>query len=343
MRCTTRRTRLSMNDLRPDTDSSFDVLDSFSCMQELQEKFSDLFFDKGGMSNERKEEMTRSFALALHHEVSSLVGEINFKDHVSGRKKVMPRSILYEGVDVFRYLLAVLNLWDFTPEDFLGAFKDRDSFLHMRHALENNQWKGEPVIIVDIDDVICAFREGFSEWLLDKKGIPVDVNSTEYYHVQVVQDAGFSPEALFEEFIDSRELPKLKAVESIIKAINLLHAEGFWVHLLTARPASNLQCLYDTYSWLKQSGLKFDKVSFSAEKLIWLVKTNYFEQRKIICAIDDSTKHSMEYAKHGTPVLAPKMSYNNELLTVDGVDVYYDGQELVSKVHSLYEEHIKNE
>ena len=332
-----------MSDSKQGTDRTTDALDSFSCMQELQEKFSDLFFNKQDMSNEKKEEMTRSFALALHHEVSSLVGEINFKDHVLGRKKVVPKSILYEGVDVFRYLLAVLNLWDFTPDDFLQAFRDRDFFLHMRHALENNRWDGEPVVIVDIDDVLCSFREGFSEWLRDKKEIPVDVNSTEYYHVKVVQDAGHSPEALFEEFIDSRELPKLKAVRPIIDAINLLHSEGFWIHLLTARPSGNLQCLYDTYAWLGQSGLKFDKVSFSAEKLIWLVKTDYFEEKKVVCAIDDSTKHSMEYAKHGVRILSPKMSYNNELLSMDGVSVYGDSQELVDHVHSFYEEHINNE
>ena len=76
----------------------------FGSLKDIQGQFSDLFFNASALSEEEKEEMTRSFALALHSEVSSLVGEISFKDHIGTGRKADTRKILYESVDVFRYI-----------------------------------------------------------------------------------------------------------------------------------------------------------------------------------------------------------------------------------------------
>ncbi len=312
-----------MKDLMPD-------IRTFESLQAVQEQFSDLFFRSDAMSDDEKEEMTRSFALALHSEVSSLIGEISFKDHVRSGRVANAKKILYESVDVFRYILAILNLWGHSTEDFLNAFANRDAFLHMRFELDKRKWDGQPVIIVDLDEVVCGFRDGFTEWLVEEKQVDVDVNSTEYYHVRPIKDVGLSPEGLFQEFIDSGHLRDLEVIHGIVGVLNQLKMMGFWIHLLTARPDKNLQCLYDTYYWLNLSGLKFDRISFSAEKMIWLTKSEYFDSGSVVCAIDDSVKHSMEYAKHGVTVIAPTMSYNTEMHDVDNITMYDTPQELLS-------------
>jgi hypothetical protein len=311
-------------------------IDSFSYLQEVQAKFSKLFFNSNDMTHEEREEMTRSFALALHSEVSAMVGEISFRDHVSTGRQADTKKILYESVDIFRYLLATLNLWDHSSQDFLAAFRNRDAFLHMRHNLESRKWEGQPVIIVDVDEVICEFRKGFTEWLNSEKNTRLDVNSPEYYHVQPLKDAGLQPEGLFNEFIDIGMLRKLEPIVGTIKVLNELKERGFWIQLLTARPSQNLQCLYDTYFWLSESGLDFDRIDFSPEKMIWLTKSEYFNSGAIVCAIDDSAKHTMEYAKHGVKVVAPRMSYNNELAGVDNVTIYDTPNELIMKITNLF-------
>ena len=307
----------------------------FGSLKEIQGQFSDLFFNASALSEEEKEEMTRSFALALHSEVSSLVGEISFKDHIGTGRKADTRKILYESVDVFRYILAILNLWGHTSEDFIEAFMNRDAFLHMRFELDRRKWDGQPAIIVDVDEVVCSFRGGFTDWLVTTKGLSVDVNSNEYYHVQPIKEAGFSPEGLFEEFISRGNLRNLDTIMGTVDALNQLRRDGFWIHLLTARPDKNLQCLYDTYYWLSKCGLEFDRISFSPEKMIWLMKAEYFEQGVVICAIDDSVKHTMEYAKHGVHVISPVMSYNTELREVNNVTMYENPQELFSAITEL--------
>ena len=189
--------------------------------------------------------------------------------------------------------------------------------------------------MVDVDEVICSFRKGFTEWLVEEKGLPIDINSKEYYHVQPIKELGYSPEGLFEEFIDRGSLRNLEVMVETIGILNQLKMMGFWIHLLTARPVSNLQCLYDTYYWLSRSGLEFDRVSFSPEKLIWLTKSEYFEANAVVCAIDDSVKHSMEFAKHGVKVLSPRMSYNSELYNTDNVIVYESPHELLESIMAL--------
>jgi len=287
------------------------------------------------MSGEEREEMTKSLALALHAEVSELISAVNFKDHRQIRNDADPSKILYEAVDVFRYLLAILNLWNIDPNSVSDAFDDKDMFLHMRHTIESQSWEGQPVLVFDVDDVIAHFRSNFIDWLESEKGIVVDKNSTEYYTTTEVKESGFNPEEVFDDFISDRNLRKLTIDKGIVDVINYFYDKGCWIQLLTARPGDVLQCKYDTYRWLSRSGLKFHRVDFSAEKYRWLTKSEYFDSSQIVCAIDDSAKHSAEYAKHGVTTLSPVTSYNRELEEVVGVMMYHGPNQLKILIDSL--------
>ena len=62
---------------------------------------------------------------------------------------------------------------------------------------------------------------------------------------------------------------------------------------------------------------------------------SYFDSGKIVCAIDDSAKHSAEYAKHGVSTLSPVTSYNSELESVEGVKMYYGPSQLRVLIDAL--------
>ena len=296
-----------------------------------QANFSSKFIDQENLSLEEKERLTQEFSLALHNEVSSLVREINFKHHANERKDIVKNSILFEGIDCFRYLLAIMNLWGFTPEEFLEAFNDKAAYLDIKY--DNDQkWEGQPVILVDVDDVIASFREGYADYLNSLEGINVDVNAKEYYFTEGIPRDKYNPELVFQDFIESRGLRTLAPIKDMIDAINNLHDQGYWIHVLTARPDGNQTCKYDSYTWLANSGLKFHKVSFSPEKMIWAAKSKYYDHDSIVCAIDDSPKHAREYAKHGIPVISPAKSYNKELQNVENVHVVERGPEVQSVI-----------
>ena len=211
---------------------------------------------------QERERLTQEFALALHSEVSAIVREINFKSHEQKRKQIVENSILFEAVDVFRYLLAILNLWGFSAEDFAQAFDDKENYLQVKYVKNAQKWQGQPVILVDADDVIVEFRKGYSEYLNAMEGIDVDVNSKEYYFTNGIPKDLYNPEQLFQDFIDQRRLRDLEPITPTIQAINDLYDQGYWIQILTARPDWNKTCQYDTYTWLENSGLKFTKLTF---------------------------------------------------------------------------------
>lgn len=308
-----------------------DVLDNAF---EAQKNFSNKFFDASELSESEKEEKTKEFALALHSEVSSLIQGINFKGHTQ-KHDVSKSKIVYEGIDVFRYLLAIMNLWEVSPDEFMSHFWSKDNFLKMRHDHDQNVWSGQPVVIVDIDDVIAEFRKSFVSWL-SEIGVNVDEQSPEYFFTEAFKHLGISSSTVFDEFISKRRLLDLKKNVKMINTVNELYRTGFWVHLLTARPEENMTCRYDTYSWLKQSGVKFHKVSFSPEKFLWLSKTEYQTSGKVVCAIDDSEKHALEYAKHHIKVFCPTKSYNQGCVGVENITFYDDCDVLLGQIESLY-------
>ena len=281
-------------------------------MFKRQSEFSSLFFNKEEMTERHKEEMTKSFALALHAEATGLANSVNFKDHRLVKHDIDRERILYKSIDAFRYILATLNMWDFSKDDFVSAFWDKDLYLHVRHKMEKNSWTGQPVLIVDMDDVLNHFREDFTGWLKTEKGVDTDPESTEYYSTREVKAAGLLPEGVFQEFILQRGLRNIRPNIEMINVINQLYDEGYWIQILTARPKDNITCLYDTFYWADMCGVKFHHLDFSPEKFRWLVQKDFHDSNKVVCAIDDSAKHASEYAKHSVAVLAPEKSYNSE-------------------------------
>lgn len=306
---------------------------TFMHMFESQDNFSKLFFNKSKLSDEEKEDLTKSFTLALHSEASGIIDSVNFKDHRLTKKEVDRNKLLFKSVDSFRYMLAIMNLWDFSQEDFIDAFHSKDLFLNMRHRFEANPWKsGQPVVLFDIDDVLNEFRDTFTQWLYDEHNVYVDPNSEEYYSSKEVKAAGLSPEGTFQDFISEGGLMTVAKNQRMINVANRLYEQGVFVQLITARPADNLKCKYDTYMWVHESGIKCNHIDFSPEKYRWLLTQDYFHSDVVMYAIDDSAKHSSEYAKHGIDVLSPRTSYNKELENVQGVFIYDKPEQAYNKI-----------
>lgn len=311
----------------------------FKKMLKRQREFSNLFFDAGQFDDAKREEMTKSFALALHGEVSALVSSINFKDHHANRKTPDREKILYESIDVLRYLLAIMNTWGYNPDEIDDAFNDKDTFLHMRHKSETAKWDGRPVLIVDVDDVIAHFRKDYFEWLNQTYGIEIAQDYPEYYASTPLKDRGINPESTFKDFISARRLRNIEPIDDTINVLCEAQKMGYWIQLLTARPDQNLICLYDTYHWISQMHIPFDGIAFSGEKYRWVVQSPFYGH--VAACIDDSPKHAAEYATHGLLVFSPELSYNTSLKDVKNVVHYNNAAQLLTELTTIIED-IKN-
>jgi hypothetical protein len=76
--------------------------------------------------------------------------------------------------------------------------------------------------------------------------------------------------------------------------------------------------------------------------MIWAANSEYYDSESIVCAIDDSPKHTMEYAKHGIKVASPVTPYNDELHGVENVMMFESKQELSDIVKQFSLPHIFN-
>lgn len=283
-----------------------------------QGAFSSKFFDSKVLTISQKEEMLKTFVLALHSEATGIAEGVNYKDHRMTTKPVDTQKILYKSVDVYRYVLAILNLWGISASTFSAALSQKDDFLDYRHRLSQKKWSGQPVVLFDIDDVLAEFRHSFCGWVTETTGHFLDPESKDYYITDTIKAVGLNNETLFKGFMDSHGFLLLERNQQYYDFLGHLKSRGFWIQILTARPESNLTAFYDTYSWLARHGIEADGIAFTPEKFVWLTDQKYFSSGRYF-AVDDSAKHAAEYAKHGVSCVVPEKTYNREVSSLTGV------------------------
>lgn len=287
-------------------------------MLKKQKAFADNFYKSESMSESEKIEKHKTLCLAMHSEVSQLADSVHYRDHRTEITPTHRQNILFETMDVYRYCLAMLNLWGYDETESVAAFESRDSHLSVRAHKNMSSWSGQPVIVVDVDDVIARFRQDFYSWLNEEyPESGADPNSPEYFLSKPV--GGMSGDALLQAFIDSGGLKTLRVCSNVVEGLRKLQEKGYWIHILTARPASELKCLNETYEWLEKNVRYFDSVDLNSEKYIAVASLEAYKHGKVICAIDDSPKHAAEYVMHGVPCLVPIRSYNKGVHDAEGV------------------------
>ena len=114
----------------------------------MQKDFQDTHVDLKGDIEER----TRILALCAHSELSSMMEAVNYKMHHKYRDIIMNAAsdkVMYEAVDIVRYMIAIMNNWGITPEQFALAYDKKDTYLKMTAEINEKKWNREPVVIVD--------------------------------------------------------------------------------------------------------------------------------------------------------------------------------------------------
>ena len=299
-------------------------------MLAIQKKFSDEFFNVSEMTEAEKVERHKVFCLSMHAEMSRLANTVHYRDHRPIVTATHRQNILFETMDVFRYTLAMLNLWGFDAREVKNAFTARDAHLNCRATKNIESWDGRPVVVVDMDDVLTRFRTDFYDWVNKKYDENLDHMSDEYYFSRTI--GGKSGDAILGEFINEGKMRTLGVNENIRDGLQRLQNAGYWIHILTARPATELKCLYETFGWLIDNIPAFDSISLFPEKYLSLAGTKAYAEGKVVCAIDDSPKHAAEFAQHGIPVLVPRRNYNRSIWKNDNIKPFDWEKDNIKKI-----------
>jgi len=304
-------------------------------MLDKQKNFSKNFYNTDEMSEQEKIEKHKTLCLAMQSELTQLADTVHYREHRPNITPTHMQNILFETMDVYRYCLSILNLWGYDENDATSAFESRDANLRVRTEKNLSKWNGQKVVVVDVDDVIARFRQNFYDWVNETyPGCNVDHRSNEYFLSKPIE--GKSGDQLLIEFIDSGCLRKIDVCDNVIKSLRTLRQKGYWVHILTARPETELKCMHETYEWLDKYVKEFDSVQLSSEKYIAVASLEAYKQGKVVCAIDDSPKHASEYVMHGVPCLVPKRNYNTGVMNHDGVYAFdWEKGDVASLVESI--------
>jgi hypothetical protein len=287
----------------------------------VQKKFNQKLYGDN-LSDKEKAEITKTLSLCLHSEVSELMQSVTFKDHHIQTDNIDKVKMLFESVDVVRYVIAILNLNDIDADEFIRAYDDKDVYLNNLDK-DQKSWDGkQKVVIVDIDDVISEFRAHFAKHLNEEYDLYPDVESEEYYFITALSKLDMNPEQVFEKFTDQGGFRDIPVVEGAIEMLQSIRNRGYWIQLLTARPKENLKCFHDTYYWLDKHNIPYDAIDFSSEKFRWCAKSKYYDAGKIEFAIDDAPKNVSDYAKHGIFCYMPKKNYNKEVRNMNKTSTY---------------------
>jgi hypothetical protein len=287
----------------------------------VQKKFNKKLYGSN-ITDKEKAEITKTLSLCLHSEVSELMKSVTFKDHHIQTNNIDKVKMLFESVDVIRYVIAILNLNDISATEFINAYQDKDVYLNNLDK-DQKSWDGkQPVAIVDIDDVLSEFRVHFANYLYREYDLLPDVESDEYYFITALSKLDMNPEEVFAKFTDLGGFRDIPVIKDAIEMLQDIRNRGYWIQLLTARPKDNLKCFHDTYYWLDNNSIPYDSLDFSNEKFRWCARSRYYDLGAIEFAIDDSPKHIAEYAKHGIFCYMPKKNYNKEVRDMNNTSTY---------------------
>jgi hypothetical protein len=235
-----------------------------------QRDFNRNFWLKPGSFDDRSAQ-TKEFTLMAFNELSSVLDKIHFKIHRREDVRENRPAVLEELTDVWKYLLSMMQVWDVTPEEFIEMYWRKSMVVRQRFSEEFlKQIKG-PCAIVDIDNVLCDYVDGFLDWIdetyseLSENVACVDRTSYLTCHSLQIDDQRWQEiKHHFRTSGAKSRLPLINGAQAFMESLKRL---GLTIVVLTSRPIDQYPNMYaDTLEWLSWHDLPYDHVWWSPDK-----------------------------------------------------------------------------
>jgi uncharacterized HAD superfamily protein len=274
-----------------------------------QEDFNDLFrhLPKGF---EEQSHLTQHMVLCIMSELDEILNTIHWKHHRNIPIKPNPQQTLFECVDVFKYLITIVQAWGFTEKDFIEAFWKKSMVVRQRRSEEFLKNVNGKTVVIDIDGVICDYNQGFLTWL-QKYSLVSDVLNKKlcekekkqgYINTVTRHDLGLLPpewQNLKHQFRISGYKEYMPAYGDAKEFLSKLKEHGIVTVLLTSRPIDRYPNLYaDTVAWLEREQLPYDIIWWSYDKADHVVEN----LPNPLFAVDDDLNQANRFDASDIPV-----------------------------------------
>lgn len=265
-----------------------------------------LWHDWSALSETDREALTKELLLGLTKTIADLqrLLDVN-KFHIlrSREERAANVTTAERGVDVFKFLVAVMALHGVTAQEFWDEFIRKTRVVASKWEWEKADLSGQEIMASDIDGCLADWYHGFIEWASRQKGT--------HGLAQLTPDTIGLPEweILKDEFAATGGFLRLQPLTGSVAVLNRWRVakQDRKLVLVTARPYRRHPRVYaDTEMWCKQVGLDFDHILFERDKAEAIRK---LAPAKPIAFIEDRAKHSLEVASTGVRVI--KLPDNN--------------------------------
>jgi uncharacterized HAD superfamily protein/NTP pyrophosphatase (non-canonical NTP hydrolase) len=272
-------------------EAKLDLRAIFSLQREQQGRW----YHSADLNDEERGRIMREMLLGLQEETGELARALHkpLQFHITKDRSGPSRRVIgTECVDVFKYLICIMDLYHIGAEDFAAQFVEKTRVVEDKYTATAEHLAHEQVLLVDLDGCLADLEGGFREWLAWGKRCPegedpytANINHPKY-------------DLLKEQFQSQGNLAKLKPLYP--DAVEMLNALSCKIIIVTSRPYTRYKSIYgDTTKWLDAQGLDYHHVVFTTEK------ASVVEQVKpaqIIGVVEDYYKYAMPLALAGVTV-----------------------------------------
>lgn len=286
----------------------------FDAIWKDQLRFNHNFFDPETIreDTDRFAQLNNFYTLAAHKELSEVLDTVHWKIHRREYKKPIRSNTLEEIVDVFKYLLTLMQLHGFTPEEIEAEYFRKSAVVEQRHLQEmcRNLKEEEAVVAIDIDGVLADYPRSFLDFINQELGTQFTIAQVTSYDIYgclgIPPEVGLPIKNKYRETGQKRFIPVLPGAKEFLQR---LREAGFTIVLITARPYEQYSRIYaDTLEWLARNELPYDYLVFHEKKEEYLI--DMVGKDAIRFFVDDVAGNANSVSTLGVPCYLVTRPYN---------------------------------
>jgi uncharacterized HAD superfamily protein len=219
------------------------------------------------LTDEQRVAITKEYVLHMMSECDEILREMNWKFHRPLGEKVIPSNLLEELIDLFKYWMSTVLVWQYDPREVVAEFHRKSAVVEQRFKQEQMLHDTDrPIAIIDIDGVLADYPASFVQYVNRQRGVRADYDGTYdnlvagMSRIDVVRwknryrEEGFEGEHVMPT-VDAREF------------MGQMRALGYFLCVVTARPYATYKRMFaDTLQWFTKHDIPFDAIIFHEDK-----------------------------------------------------------------------------
>jgi hypothetical protein len=263
-------------------------------------------------------ELTKEFALHMTTEIAEMleacgVWEMHRTRHQDGFN---PENVRRQLIDQFKYWMSIAQVWGFTPEEMERSYWRKSASVRQRYAEEHiYQLGNRPIVVLDIDNVLCDYTRGFGAWLGERLETMRLEPLTQHAALEALRHAILAREYLGpgtlgldndtwltiqHEFRLSGGFAHLPPMPNARQFVEAQVDDGCVIVALTSRPIDEYPNLRDdTVEWFRTHHIPVDYIWWGVDKAEKLTKNLAALAPNIRFAVDDDVRFLRQYERMG--------------------------------------------